>query len=114
MSGADDDFFRLGGDSIVAIALVSQARRAGLRDPGPARVRGADPGRPGRGGGRPGVDRGVRAGGAGGSATEVDDPVGDVAPLPVVHWLRERGGPIGRFHQAVLVQAPARRHARRR
>ena len=28
--GADDDFFALGGDSIVAIALVSAARKAGF------------------------------------------------------------------------------------
>ncbi|EXG81669.1 non-ribosomal peptide synthetase [Cryptosporangium arvum] len=29
--GVDDDFFALGGDSIIAIQLVSRARRAGLR-----------------------------------------------------------------------------------
>ena len=29
--GADEDFFTLGGDSIIAIQLVNRARRAGLR-----------------------------------------------------------------------------------
>ena len=28
-------------------------------------------------------------------------------PLPIVHWLRERRGPIDRFNQSLLVQAPA-------
>ena len=102
--GADDDFFRLGGDSIAAIALVSQARRDGL----PIRARHVfDAPTPA---GLAAVAAGLGAGGAAtgdaGASGAVDDPVGDVAPLPVVHWLRERGGPIGRFHQAVLVQAP--------
>ncbi len=52
-SGAEDDFFRLGGDSIVAIALVSRARAAGLGLRAPPRVRGADAG----GAGRRGVGR---------------------------------------------------------
>jgi amino acid adenylation domain-containing protein/non-ribosomal peptide synthase protein (TIGR01720 family) len=107
---ADDDFFVLGGDSIVAIALVSQARRAGLalrarhvfEAPTPAGLAAVAAAAAG-----PGGDGAVGpvAGGVG-AATEPDVGVGDVAPLPVVHWLRERGGPIERFNQAVLVQAP--------
>jgi aryl carrier-like protein len=29
--GADDDFFELGGDSVLAIAVIAQARERGLR-----------------------------------------------------------------------------------
>src|SRR5262249_61041179 len=34
--GIDDNFFALGGDSIISIQLVSRARRAGLVVPPPA------------------------------------------------------------------------------
>ncbi len=36
-----------------------------------------------------------------------DDGLGEVPLTPTVHWLRERGGPIGRFNQSTLVHAPA-------
>ncbi len=102
--GVKDDFFVLGGDSIVSITLVSQARRRGLdltprqifelRTPaalaaalGPAVV--------------------APVAGRAAPAASSDDAIGDVALLPVAHWLRERGGPIGRFSQSVLLNAPA-------
>ena len=47
--GVEDGFFDLGGDSITAIQLVSRARAEGLGPHGPAGVRRADRGRPGRG-----------------------------------------------------------------
>ena len=33
--------------------------------------------------------------------------VGPVVPKPIVEWLRELGGPIGRFHQVALLRTPA-------
>ena len=103
--GPDDDFFALGGDSIVAIALVSEARRAGL----PLRARHVfeAPTPAGLAAVATAAAAEAEADGRSAPAAEPDDGVGEVAPLPVVHWLRERGGPIDRFHQAVLVQAPA-------
>ncbi|MGH8910069.1 MAG: amino acid adenylation domain-containing protein, partial [Egibacteraceae bacterium] len=95
--GVDDNFFTLGGDSIISIQLVSRARRAGMiispRDvfehktvAGLASV----------------------AADAAGTVVEATDAGVGVAPLtPVMRWLCERGGPIDRFSQAVAVQAPA-------
>jgi amino acid adenylation domain-containing protein/non-ribosomal peptide synthase protein (TIGR01720 family) len=99
--GAEDSFFDLGGDSIVAIQLVSRARRAGLvltprqvfEAKTPARLaplaEGVTP------------ERELTAGRHGA------DGVGDLPLTPIMHWLRERGGPIDSVHQAVLLTAPA-------
>ncbi|GFH38514.1 non-ribosomal peptide synthetase [Streptomyces pacificus] len=95
---ADEDFFVLGGDSILSMALSGRARKAGLavtprevfehRTPAAlaAAVTGADPAP------APVAD-------AGG--------VGDVPLLPIVHQLREDGGTIGRFNLSMLLQVPA-------
>ena len=101
--GPDEDFLVLGGDSILSISVSIAARKAGLRlspgdvfrartpaalaqlapvtEPQPAEP---EPAAPDAGGGS-----------------------GDVLPLPVVHHLRESGGPIGRFNLSQLVQTPA-------
>ncbi|MFI1396046.1 amino acid adenylation domain-containing protein [Streptomyces sp. NPDC020681] len=97
--GVDDDFFALGGDSIVAMQLVSRARAAGLRITprlvfrhrtvaGLAAVA-------------------VEAAEAVGAARTPDDGTGTVPLTPVMHWLRELGGPFRSYHQAALVQTPA-------
>ncbi|MFD5391675.1 amino acid adenylation domain-containing protein [Streptomyces sp. NPDC127074] len=96
--GVDDSFFDLGGDSIMSIQLVSRARRTGLlistRDVFQyptvselaAVVRLADDAAP----------------------EGADEPdTGEVPLLPIVHWLRERGGPIEGFHQSRIVPLPA-------
>ncbi|MFI9103579.1 non-ribosomal peptide synthase/polyketide synthase [Streptomyces fildesensis] len=96
--GTDDDFFALGGDSIVAMQLVGRARAAGLRIT-PRQVfqhreAGAlaavavplDPAE---------------------SAPVHDDGTGSVPLTPIMHALRERGGPIWGYHQAALLQTPA-------
>ncbi|WP_327371811.1 non-ribosomal peptide synthetase [Streptomyces sp. NBC_01217] len=95
--GIDDGFFDLGGDSIVSIQLVSRARKAGLvlspRDVF--------------------VHKTVAA--LAGVARELDEVVaeavgagvGAVGLTPIVHWLREQGGPVDGFYQSMLVQAPA-------
>ncbi|MGW5049626.1 amino acid adenylation domain-containing protein [Actinokineospora sp. NPDC004072] len=95
---ADDDFFILGGDSILSMSVSTQARRRGLdvsptdvfthRTPAAlaARLPEAPPA----------------------PAPVADsDGVGDVPPLPIVHQLREDGGGIDRFTLPVLVRTPA-------
>ncbi|MFC9789364.1 amino acid adenylation domain-containing protein [Rhodococcus sp. NPDC127528] len=101
--GADDDFFALGGDSILAIRLVNLARRDGitltprqifeLRTPAAiARL----------------VDETVAIAGAPvADATPTADGVGEVVPLPVVHRLSEWPGGTDRFNQAMLLHTPA-------
>jgi len=95
--GAEDSFFDLGGDSIIAIQLVSRARRAGLvltpRDVFDAKT----PARLAPLAGQTAPERDLTA----------DDGVGDLPLTPIVHWLRERGGPIDSVHQAVVLTAPA-------
>ncbi|MEU1802419.1 amino acid adenylation domain-containing protein [Streptomyces sp. NPDC019937] len=95
-------FFTLGGDSILAIHLVSRARRAGLpltsqdvfRHPTVAALaatladRSAPPSVP-----------------PSGTDTADDDPT--VEPTPVMHWLRRRGGPVAGFAQSVSLRTPA-------
>ncbi|MFD4949976.1 condensation domain-containing protein, partial [Streptomyces sp. NPDC058409] len=93
----DDGFFELGGDSILSIQLVARARGVGLvfspRDvferrtvAGLASVVGVSAG-----------SVVVEAEGAG---------VGVVPLTPVMHQVRERGGPLGGFSQSMLVGAP--------
>ncbi|MFI1227664.1 MULTISPECIES: amino acid adenylation domain-containing protein [unclassified Streptomyces] len=95
--GVEDSFFDLGGDSIVSIQLVSRARKAGLTITPRAvfqhktvRALAANAGTGGKRVGR-GTDTGV----------------GSVPLTPIIHRLRERGGPIGKNAQSVLLQVPA-------
>jgi amino acid adenylation domain-containing protein/non-ribosomal peptide synthase protein (TIGR01720 family) len=95
--GIDDDFFALGGDSISSIQLVSRAYSAGLlispRDVFQYQNVAA-----------------LAAVAAEGRLTEpgcVDEALGALPLSPIMHWLKERGGPIGGFCQSVLLQAPA-------
>jgi len=95
--GIDDNFFALGGDSIVSIQLVSRARKAGLVITPRA------------------VFQHQTVAGLASVATRLEEtgsPVADVAtgalvPTPIMRWLLERGGPIERFNQAMLLQVPA-------
>ncbi|WP_346072797.1 non-ribosomal peptide synthase/polyketide synthase [Saccharopolyspora thermophila] len=96
--GVDDGFFDLGGDSIVAIRLVSRARRAGLvltpRDvfehktvarlaAVAARDTGDDTGAP------------------------VHEPHGEVPLTPIMRALLDRGGDIDGYFQSMVLRAPA-------
>nr|WBO76410.1 amino acid adenylation domain-containing protein [Streptomyces sp. SBE_14.2] len=95
--GADDDFFALGGDSIVAMQLVSRARAAGVRIT-PRLVF------------RHRTAAALSAVAGTETADEVrreDDGTGTVPFTPVMHWLRELGGPVSTYHQAALVRTPA-------
>ncbi|MBM7458207.1 non-ribosomal peptide synthetase [Rhodococcus coprophilus] len=94
--GVDDDFFSLGGDSIVSIQLVSKARAAGLRFT--ARhvfehrtVAGLS---------------GVVELDAGGGHTDIEAAIGSVPATPIVHDLLERGGPYARYAQSRLLRTP--------
>ncbi|WP_345559099.1 amino acid adenylation domain-containing protein, partial [Streptomonospora halophila] len=99
--GAEDGFFALGGDSILAIRLVARARARGLEltpadvftEQTPERLALAAAS-------APAGDAAEQEGGR-------DDGTGDVEPTPVMHWLRERGGPVDGFSQAAAVTTPA-------
>ncbi|MEU6484913.1 amino acid adenylation domain-containing protein [Streptomyces sp. NPDC046887] len=95
--GIDDSFFELGGDSIVSTQLVARARAAGL-------VFAVSD-----------VFEHRTVAGIAQVAKALDDSAerrpdiadGEFAPIPVMHWLRERGGRVDRFSQHLLVRTPA-------
>ncbi|WP_328222227.1 non-ribosomal peptide synthetase [Streptomyces sp. NBC_00310] len=95
--GVDDDFFALGGDSIVAMQLVGRARAAGVRITPRLMFR----------------HRTVAALGAVAEPVDTaarrpeDDGTGVVPLTPVMHWLRELGGSFASYHQSALVRTPA-------
>jgi amino acid adenylation domain-containing protein/non-ribosomal peptide synthase protein (TIGR01720 family) len=95
--GVDDSFFDLGGDSIVSMQLVNLAREAGLvftpREVFRHRTVAA-------------LAPVVRTT-DGLVAEEAGADAGTVVPTPIIGWLRELGGPIGAFHQVMVLQAPA-------
>jgi amino acid adenylation domain-containing protein/non-ribosomal peptide synthase protein (TIGR01720 family) len=96
----DASFFDVGGDSIVAIQLVTRARRAGFVFT-PQDV----------------FEHPTAAGLAAlaalaGRADEepqvvADDGVGRLPLTPIMEWFRHRGGPVDGFSQALAVQVPA-------
>ena len=96
--GVEDSFFDLGGDSIMSIQLVSRAHTAGIeftaRDVFEHKT----------------VSRLASAAGTGSAVRQERDDTDGVGPvplLPIVHWMRERGGPINRFNQTMMVVVPA-------
>src|SRR5262249_35924177 len=95
--GIDDSFFALGGDSILSIQLVSRVRRAGLvikpraafeHQTVAALAAAATP---------------VEAA----PAALADLAAGPLAATAIRHWVAEQGGPLDRFHQAMLLKVPA-------
>ncbi len=98
----DDNFFALGGDSILAFQLVSRARQAGvivsLRDVFEQQTIEA----------LAGVSRGQGA-----AIAAPDVGVGAMPPTPIMCWFLESGGTLNRFSQSIVLQVPAslkRRH----
>ena len=95
--GVDDNFFALGGDSIMSIQLVSRARQAGLAITPRA------------------VFQHPSVAALAAVATPVTDTVpalpdiavGALPATPIMRWLLERGGPIDRSHQSTLLTLPA-------
>ena len=94
--GVDDDFFELGGDSIISIGLVGQARRRGI---------GISP--------RLVFER--RTPEALALAAEIapvtqrapDSGIGRVLPVPILAGLRDEAVGINGFFQSLCVQTPA-------
>ncbi|HEX6217063.1 MAG TPA: amino acid adenylation domain-containing protein, partial [Vicinamibacterales bacterium] len=96
--GIDDNFFALGGDSIMSIQLVSRARRAGLAITPRSVFQHQTV-----------ASLAAVAAAAQETAAEAvsDIAVGELPATPIMGWLAERGGPIGRFSQAMLLTVPA-------
>ncbi|SCF18749.1 non-ribosomal peptide synthase domain TIGR01720 [Micromonospora haikouensis] len=93
--GIDDDFFTLGGDSIVSIQLVSRARAAGFGISPRDVFRHKTPA---------GLAQVVTV-----ETTVTEDPreAYGTAPLtPVMRWLAEVAGPIAGYSQSMLLHAP--------
>ncbi|MFC6065411.1 non-ribosomal peptide synthetase [Streptomyces ochraceiscleroticus] len=94
--GVDEPFFELGGDSILAIQLVSRARSAGLlltaRDVFTHQSVAAL--------------ATVAASVAPTTGTERQDGTGSLPATPIMHWLRELDGPWEGFNQSMVVQVP--------
>ncbi|SEH00066.1 non-ribosomal peptide synthase domain TIGR01720/amino acid adenylation domain-containing protein [Nonomuraea solani] len=92
-AGADEDFFRLGGDSVTAIQLVSRARARGLeltpRDVFTARTPAA----------LAVLARAPRQ-------VVTDEPAGRFPITPIMHWWREHGGPLETFTQSLVLPVP--------
>ena len=95
--GVDDDFFTLGGDSIVAMQLVGRARAAGVRITPRLVFRYRTVA---------GLGTVAEFTGDGTPVHASDDGTGTVPLTPVMHWLRELGGPFASYHQAALVRTP--------
>ncbi|MBC2875431.1 MULTISPECIES: non-ribosomal peptide synthetase [Streptomyces] len=93
--GPDDDFFALGGDSIVSIQLTGRARAAGLAI-SPKDVFTA-----------PSVAALAAATAAEDAPAGDDDGIGVLPLTPIMHWLTGTGGPIGRYAQGNLLRLPA-------
>ncbi|MFI6183511.1 amino acid adenylation domain-containing protein [Nonomuraea sp. NPDC051191] len=95
----DDGFLRLGGDSIQAIDAAGQITRAGL----PVTVRDVM-------GARSVAELAERALSRPAPAVAAEAPEagrGAVPLTPIVHWLRERGGPADAFCQRLVLRIPA-------
>ncbi|HEY1616911.1 MAG TPA: amino acid adenylation domain-containing protein [Streptosporangiaceae bacterium] len=103
--GPDDGFFALGGDSILAIQLVSRLRAGPGLDVAtrdifqyqtPAELAAAA---------RPAAPPAASLSAAEALAAEARS--GPVPLTPIMAWMRDRGGDITEFSQSVLVQVPA-------
>ncbi|MFI8194541.1 amino acid adenylation domain-containing protein [Streptomyces sp. NPDC085946] len=97
--GADDDFFDIGGDSIVSIQVVSKARAAGFAiAPQDVFLH------------RTVAELAAAAGTLGGEPAEAEAPqagIGTVPLTPALHALRERDADPGTRHEAMTVRVPA-------
>ncbi len=95
--GIDDNFFALGGDSIMSIQLVSRARKLGLIITPRAVFQHQTVA----------TLAGVAALVEAAVGARPDIAIGALPATPIMRWLEERGGPIERFSQAMLLQVPA-------
>ncbi|KQH77025.1 hypothetical protein AO501_11190 [Mycobacterium gordonae] len=94
--GADEPFFDLGGDSILAMQVVARARDAGVV----CRPRDVF------------VEQTV-AGVAhvavltDDDARPADEGIGELVPTPIMRWLQSQRGAVDQFNQTMVLQAPA-------
>ncbi|WP_026400352.1 non-ribosomal peptide synthetase [Actinomadura rifamycini] len=97
--GVDDGFFDLGGDSIIAIQLVSRARQSGLVV-SPREVFQHQTVEELAAVARPvGEDEQVEAEPPGAG-------IGQVPATPIMHWFRDLDGPVAGYSQRMLLQVP--------
>ncbi|EWC62186.1 Siderophore biosynthesis non-ribosomal peptide synthetase module [Actinokineospora spheciospongiae] len=96
--GPEEGFFELGGDSIVSIQLVSRARAAGLLVTAKDVFRHHTPAALAAVAVPVGTEEGV--------SEPEGAALGLVPETPIVAWLREVGGPIGRFSQSMVLRVP--------
>ncbi|THA71409.1 amino acid adenylation domain-containing protein [Streptomyces sp. A0958] len=94
--GVDQDFFRLGGDSILAISLLSALRRAGLHVTARQIFTHSVIGELAAVASREDVS----------TASDEDEPTGPVVGTPIVRWLGETTDAIDGFVQSVVVNTP--------
>ncbi|MFF5211563.1 amino acid adenylation domain-containing protein, partial [Streptosporangium sp. NPDC000396] len=92
--GADDGFFDLGGDSILAIQLVGRAREAGLGITPKHVFQHHTP------------EALALVAEEVAETTVADDGVGTVRATPIIEWFTESGGPIEGFSQSVVLRVP--------
>ncbi|MFI2435462.1 amino acid adenylation domain-containing protein [Streptomyces sp. NPDC018693] len=95
--GADQDFFQLGGDSILAISLLSALRDTGLHVTARQIFAHSTP-------------RALAAVASRGDVSTVDHadvPTGSVVGSPIVQWLGETTDAIDGFVQSVVLNTPA-------
>jgi non-ribosomal peptide synthase protein (TIGR01720 family) len=90
---ADQGFFSLGGDSIMAIQLVNRARAEGLAFSARDVLDGDSP-------------AGIAARSRSAEIDRHDSETGDVPLTPIMHAFRERGASIDGFTQAMLLRVP--------
>ncbi|SDH57743.1 non-ribosomal peptide synthetase [Nonomuraea jiangxiensis] len=92
--GRTDDFFELGGDSILALHLTGRARRAGLAITARQVL-------------ELGTVRALAAvAGEGASVEPQESALGAVPATPIMGWLRERGPQIDHFAQSMTLRLP--------
>ncbi|GAA2816379.1 hypothetical protein GCM10010452_50810 [Crossiella cryophila] len=91
--GADTHFLAQGGDSIIAIQLVGRLRAHGI-ELTPRQVF-AHP-----------VLADLAAAATLVAESTVDEPVGELAPTPIMRWLLTRGAPIQDYAQTLELSAP--------
>ena len=96
-AGVDDNFFALGGDSILAMQMVSRARQAGLI------VNLSDVFE------QPTLEAlaGVSHAAPDGAVAAPDVGIGTMPPTPIMCWFLEQGGSLHRFSQSSSLQVPA-------
>ncbi|MFJ8043303.1 amino acid adenylation domain-containing protein [Kitasatospora sp. NPDC096147] len=93
----DDDFFALGGDSILSIQLVSRVRESGLRITPREVFRDRTPE----------ALAAVAEEASAPAAATADDGVGSMPPTPIAAWFLDRPGPTDGYHQSAVLRTPA-------